>query len=145
MHPEARGATRAIVQAVNDAAVDPSDIGYVNAHGTSTVENDRAETRALHLALGPAAHEVPVSSTKSMTGHTVAAAGALELIACVLALRKQVLPPTINLTTPDPECDLDYVPLRARRASFHTALSNSFGFGGQNVALIVRRPEGAHA
>ena len=139
MHPDARGATRAILHAMADAAVDPRDIGYVNAHGTSTVENDRAETRALHQALGNAARATPVSSTKSMTGHAIAAAGAIELIACVMALRDQVVPPTINLTTPDPECDLDYVPHRARHHRFHTALSNSFGFGGQNVALIVRR------
>ena len=140
MHPEARGARRAIENALNDAAVDPAEIGYVNAHGTSTVENDRAETRALHAALGDAARAIPISSTKSMTGHAIAAAGALELIAVLLALGEQVLPPTINLTTPDPECDLDYVPNRARSHAFRTALSNSFGFGGQNVALVVQRP-----
>jgi 3-oxoacyl-[acyl-carrier-protein] synthase II len=138
MEPEARGATGAILLALNDAAVPPSDVGYVNAHGTSTIENDRAETLALHKSLGDAARTTPISSTKSMTGHAVAAAGALELIAVTLALRDQVLPPTINLETPDPECDLDYVPNRARSHAFHTALSNSFGFGGQNVALVVR-------
>jgi 3-oxoacyl-[acyl-carrier-protein] synthase II len=141
MHPEARGATRAIKNALRDADLAPSDIGYVNAHGTSTIENDRAETRALHAALGESAREIPVSSTKSMTGHAVAAAGALELIAVALALREQVVPPTINFETPDPECDLDYVPNTARRHAFHTALSNSFGFGGQNVALVLRTPE----
>ncbi len=138
MHPHARGATRAMTHALDDAGIEPRDIGYVNAHGTSTIENDRAETIALHQAMGDAARQIPISSTKSMTGHAVAAAGALELIAALLALRAQVVPPTINLTTPDPECDLDYVPLRARRHDFHTALSNSFGFGGQNVSLVVR-------
>jgi 3-oxoacyl-[acyl-carrier-protein] synthase II len=140
MHPAARGATQAILNALSDAGIGPAAIGYVNAHGTSTIENDRAETRAIHQALGAHARAVPVSSIKSMTGHAIAAAGVMELIACVLALRDQVLPPTINLTEPDPECDLDYVPNRTRRHEFDTALSNSFGFGGQNVALIVRRP-----
>jgi len=144
MHPEARGATRAITMALEDAGVEPRDVGYVNAHGTSTIENDRAETLALHKAFGDAAPSVPVSSTKSMTGHAVAAAGAIELVASVLALRDQVLPPTINLETPDPDCDLDYVPNQARRCTFDVAVSNSFGFGGQNVSLVVRRAE-AHA
>jgi 3-oxoacyl-[acyl-carrier-protein] synthase II len=144
MHPQARGATRAMCQALADAAIGPADVGYVNAHGTSTIENDRAETLALHAALGAAAPTTPISSTKSMTGHAVAAAGALELVAVLLALRMQVLPPTINLETPDPECDLDYVPNRARALAFDTGMSNSFGFGGQNVTLVVRRvPEGA--
>jgi 3-oxoacyl-[acyl-carrier-protein] synthase II len=138
MHPQARGATRAMTQALEDAGIEPREVGYVNAHGTSTVENDRAETVALHQAMGDDVREIPISSTKSMTGHAVAAAGALELVAALLALRAQVVPPTINLTTPDPECDLDYVPLRARSHTFHTALSNSFGFGGQNVSLAVR-------
>jgi len=138
MHPDARGAVGAIASALDDAEIDPDEIGYINAHGTSTIENDRAETIALHRALGDAARGIPVSSTKSMTGHAVAAAGALELIAVLLALREQVMPPTINLETPDPDCDLDYVPNRARAHEFTTALSNSFGFGGQNVALVVR-------
>jgi len=142
MHPEARGATRAIVLALQDAGLDPRDVGYVNAHGTSTLENDRAETVAMRRAPGDAAPGIPVSSTKSMTGHAIAAAGAIELIASLLALRDQVLPPTINFDTPDPECDLDYVPNRARNHTFDVALSNSFGFGGQNVALAVRRAEG---
>jgi 3-oxoacyl-[acyl-carrier-protein] synthase II len=141
MHPDARGATRAMSNALQDAGVEPADIGYVNAHGTSTIENDRAETAALHRALGDAARSIPVSSTKSMTGHAVAAAGAMELIVTLMALRDQTLPPTINLETPDPDCDLDYVPNRARSHSFTAALSNSFGFGGQNVALVVRRGE----
>jgi 3-oxoacyl-[acyl-carrier-protein] synthase II len=145
MHSEARGATRAITNALNDGATDPSEVGYVNAHGTSTIENDRLETRALHQALGEHAPKIPISSTKSMTGHAVAAAGAIELIATVLAMREQVVPPTINLRTPDPECDLDYVPNQARRHAFRTALSNSFGFGGQNVSLLVRSAAGGVA
>lgn len=142
MHREARGATAAILAALESASLPPAEIGYVNAHGTSTIENDRAETLALHRALGADAPRIPVSSTKSMTGHAVAAAGALELIASVLALREQVVPPTINSETPDPECDLDYVPNKARAHEFRAALSNSFGFGGQNVSLAVSR--GAH-
>jgi 3-oxoacyl-[acyl-carrier-protein] synthase II len=142
MHPDARGAVAAITAALDDAGCAPADVGYVNAHGTSTIENDRAETLALHRALGDAARTTPVSSTKSMTGHAIAAAGALEIVACALALREQVVPPTINYETPDPECDLDYVPNRARAHTFDVALSNSFGFGGQNVALLIRRPEG---
>jgi 3-oxoacyl-[acyl-carrier-protein] synthase II len=141
MHPEARGATRAITLALEDAGIEPREVGYVNAHGTSTLENDRAETLALHKAFGDAAPAIPVSSTKSMTGHAVAAAGAIELIASVLALRDQVLPPTINFETRDPDCDLDYVPNEARASAFDVAVSNSFGFGGQNVSLVVRRPE----
>lgn len=139
MHPEARGAVQAIIAALNDASLAPEEIGYVNAHGTSTVENDRAETLALHSSLGAVARRIPVSSTKSMTGHPVAAAGALELIACVLALNEQIVPPTINYERPDLDCDLDYVPNRARSHAFQTAMSNSFGFGGQNVALIVKQ------
>ena len=144
MHPEARGASRAITLALDDAEIEPREVGYVNAHGTSTLENDRAETLALHKALGDAAPSVPVSSTKSMTGHAVAAAGAIELIASVLALRDQVLPPTINFETRDPDCDLDYVPNQARAKRFDVAVSNSFGFGGQNVSLVVRSAE-AHS
>lgn len=141
MHPEALGAVSAIEAALNDAAIDPKDIGYVNAHGTSTLENDRSETKALHTALGKYAPRIPVSSIKSMTGHAVAAAGVIEMIASILALNEHVMPPTINLETPDPECDLDYVPNKARAANFDVAMSNSFGFGGQNVALLVRKGE----
>ncbi len=141
MHPEARGAVSAIESALNDAGIEPREVGYVNAHGTSTIENDRAETRALHKVFGKFAPEIPVSSIKSMTGHAVAAAGVIEMIATIIALREQILPPTINLETPDPECDLDYVPNRARAHYFNVALSNSFGFGGQNIALLVRKGE----
>lgn len=139
IHPESRGATAAILKALEDASVSPDEVGYVNAHGTSTIENDRAETRALHQAFGDAARTTPVSSTKSMTGHAIAAAGALEVVAVALALCDQVLPPTINQESGDSECDLDYVPNHARAHGFRYALSNSFAFGGQNVALVIRR------
>jgi 3-oxoacyl-[acyl-carrier-protein] synthase II len=136
-HPEGRGATRCIQLAMEDAEVNPTDIHYINAHGTSTSVNDRVETLAIKKALGEHAFKVPVSSTKSMMGHLIAAAGATELIVCLLAIRDGVLPPTINYHTPDPECDLDYIPNQAREARCEHALTNSFGFGGQNVALIA--------
>ena len=125
--------------ALVDAGLEPSDIGYVNAHGTSTEANDSTETAAIKIALGDAAAKTPVSSTKSMTGHILGGAGAVEAVACILALRDQVLPPTINYEVPDPECDLDYVPNEARPASLSHAISNSFGFGGHNVSLIFSK------
>ncbi len=133
-HPEADGAVRAMREAVRDAGLVPGRIGYVNAHGTSTPPNDRVETLALRKVFGDAAP--PVSSTKSMTGHTLGAAGAVEAVVCVLALRDQILPPTINQEVRDPDCDLDYVPNQARPAKLRTALTNSFGFGGQNASLV---------
>ncbi|HEX3725544.1 MAG TPA: beta-ketoacyl-[acyl-carrier-protein] synthase family protein [Pirellulales bacterium] len=136
-HPEGRGATRCIQLAMADAKLNPDDIHYINAHGTSTSVNDRVETLAIKNALGAAAYKVPVSSTKSMMGHLIAAAGATELIVSLLAIRDNVLPPTINYHAPDPDCDLDYIPNTARQARCHHALSNSFGFGGQNITLIV--------
>jgi len=136
-HPEGRGATRCIQLAMEDAQVNATDIHYINAHGTSTTVNDRVESLAIKKALGEHAYKVPVSSTKSMMGHLIAAAGATELIVCLLAIRDGVLPPTINYHTPDPECDLDYIPNQARHARCEHALTNSFGFGGQNVALIA--------
>jgi 3-oxoacyl-[acyl-carrier-protein] synthase II len=136
-HPEGRGATRCIQMALADAQLNPQDLHYINAHGTSTSVNDKVETLAIKNALGAHAYQVPVSSTKSMMGHLIAAAGATELIVCLLALRDQVLPPTINYEHPDPECDLDYIPNTARSAPCRHALSNSFGFGGQNISLLV--------
>jgi 3-oxoacyl-[acyl-carrier-protein] synthase II len=138
-HPEGRGATRCITLAMQDAQLGPEDIHYINAHGTSTSVNDKVESLAIKNALGAQAYQVPVSSTKSMMGHLIAAAGATELIVCLMALRDQVLPPTINYHNPDPECDLDYIPNQSRPARCHHALSNSFGFGGQNISLIVSR------
>ncbi len=137
--PGGTGASRAMVNAVEDAGLSPSDIGYINAHGTSTEANDSTETAAIRIAMGEVADSTPVSSTKSMTGHILGGAGAVEAIACIMALRDQVLPPTINQETPDPECDLDYVPNVKREASLEHAMSNSFGFGGHNVSLIFSR------
>jgi 3-oxoacyl-[acyl-carrier-protein] synthase II len=136
-HPEGRGATACIKMALGDAAVERVD--YINAHGTSTEVNDKVESLAIKKAFGEQAYKIPVSSTKSMMGHLIAAAGATELIICLLAIRDNVLPPTINYETPDPDCDLDYIPNAAREQRCDTALSNSFGFGGQNISLIARR------
>lgn len=140
--PEGTGAAKAIRQAVATAGLDPDSIAdrlYVNAHGTSTKLNDAAETAALKTVFGPAAAKLQISSTKSMTGHLIGAAGAIESVACVLALKEGLLPPTINYTTPDPECDLDYVPNQARRSPVEFALNNSLGFGGHNTAILFRR------
>jgi 3-oxoacyl-[acyl-carrier-protein] synthase II len=136
-HPEGRGAIACIRGALKDSGLDPSDIGYINAHGTSTQVNDKVETLAVKQVFGDKAYQVPMSSSKSMLGHLIAAAGAVELITSIMALRQGVLPPTINYEVPDPECDLDYIPNTAREQRVRHALSNSFGFGGQNVSLIV--------
>ena len=136
------GAFRVMRAALKDAKLSPADIGYVNAHGTSTPLGDCLETIALKRVFGERAKQVPVSSTKSMTGHLLGGAGGLEAGICVLALRDQILPPTINQETPDPACDLDYVPNKARKAPVEYALSNSFGFGGTNAALIFKRWSG---
>ena len=134
--PDGRGAQRAIRAALAEAGVAPDAVQHVNAHGTSTRQGDVAETRALHAVFGAHARRLAVSATKSMTGHLLGAAGAVEAIYTVLALREQTVPPTINLDEPDPECDLDYVAECARRAHLQVALSNSFGFGGTNAALV---------
>jgi 3-oxoacyl-[acyl-carrier-protein] synthase II len=139
IHPEGRGAIACIKAALADARINPEDVHYVNAHGTSTPVNDRVETLAIKRALGESAYRTPVSSTKSMMGHLIAAAGSAEAIVCLLTIREGVIPPTINYHTPDPDCDLDYVPNTPREARVDRALSNSFGFGGQNVSLILSR------
>ncbi|NMA71785.1 MAG: beta-ketoacyl-ACP synthase II [Firmicutes bacterium] len=137
--PEARGATRALQLVLQQAQCRPDQVDYINAHGTSTIYNDRTETLAIKQALGEAAYQVAVSSTKSMTGHMLGAAGAFEAMVAVMSLVKGVIPPTINLDNPDPECDLDYVPGTAREQPVQVSISNSFGFGGHNVVLLFRR------
>jgi 3-oxoacyl-[acyl-carrier-protein] synthase II len=137
--PEGDGAARAMTGALSDARLAPSDIGYINAHGTSTPYNDKFETIAIKRVFGEHARRLAVSSTKSMTGHLLGAAGGIEAIATVLALHHGVLPPTINYDTPDPDCDLDYVPNQARKQDVEVALSNAFGFGGTNATLAFRK------
>lgn len=137
IHPEGRGAVGCMRQAIADAKLNLDEIGYINAHGTSTSVNDRTETMACKAVFGDRAPKTPVSSTKSMMGHLIAAAGVTEMIVCLLAMRDQVLPPTINLENPDPDCDLDYIPNHARPGKIIAALNNSFGFGGQNVTLAI--------
>jgi len=135
---DGEGARLAMVNAIRDAGVGPEQVDYINAHATSTELGDRAETVAIKRALGDHAARVAVSSTKSMTGHLLGAAGAVESIFSILAIRDGILPPTINLENPDPACDLDYVPGTAREARVRIALSNSFGFGGTNGSLVFR-------
>lgn len=139
--PSGDGATRCIAGALRRAGVTPADIDYVNAHGTGTTLNDIAETRAIKTVFGDAADTVPISSTKSMTGHMLGAAGAFEAMVCILAMRDGFVPPTINLDNPDPECDLDYVPLVGRSAPITTAMSTSFGFGGHNACLVFAKDQ----
>jgi len=138
------GAARAMQAALDQAGIPLQQVGYLNAHGTSTVLNDKGETAAIKTVFGDHAYQLAVSSTKSMTGHLLGAAGAIEAIFCVLALTEGVLPPTINYEHPDPECDLDYVPNEARRVLVDVAMSNSFGFGGHNACLILKRANGLH-
>jgi 3-oxoacyl-[acyl-carrier-protein] synthase II len=138
-HDQGRGAVASMQLALEDAGLNPEEVDYINAHGTSTKVNDSIETLALKLALGDHAFRLPVSSTKSMTGHLIAAGGAVEAIACLLAIRDGVVPPTVNLDQPDDDCDLDYVPHAARDLAINVAMSNSFGFGGQNTTLVLRR------
>ena len=140
--PEGDGATRAMSLALKDAGVEPSAVGYINAHGTSTPYNDKFETIAIKRVFGDHARRLAVSSTKSMTGHLLGAAGGIEAIATALALHHGLLPPTINYETPDPDCDLDYVPNQARKVDVEYALSNAFGFGGTNATLLFRRYRG---
>lgn len=135
---DGEGARKCMTAAINDAGIDPADVDYLNAHGTSTPVGDKGETIAIKRAFGEHAMTMPVSSTKSCTGHLLGAAGAVEAIFSILAIRDQVLPPTINLDNPDPECDLDYVAHTAREAKLRTAISNSFGFGGTNASLVFR-------
>ena len=136
------GAYRVMNKAIKDARIEPSAIGYINVHGTSTPQGDRVEVIAIKRVFGDHARQMPISSTKSMTGHLLGAAGGLEAGITALALRDQILPPTINYRTPDPECDLDIIPNEARRVKLEYALSNSFGFGGTNGALVFKRYEG---
>jgi 3-oxoacyl-[acyl-carrier-protein] synthase II len=133
------GGAQAMRLAMQAAQVNPQEVDYINAHGTATPLNDLAETRAIKAAFGDIAYNIPVSSTKSMTGHMMGATGALEAIFCVQAIREQVIPPTINYRTPDPECDLDFVPNQSRPQAVHTAISNAFGFGGHNAVLVIRK------
>ena len=140
-HPEGKGAARAIRQALFDGQINADQVDYINAHGTATPLNDTMETLAIKHALGEEAYNVPVSSTKSMTGHAMGASAAMEIVFSVLALRDQVIPPTINLTQPDLACDLDYVPNEAREADLNVIVSNAFGFGGHNAVLALKRFE----
>ena len=139
--PSGKGAIRAMREAIQMAGIDPSDVGYVNAHATSTLLGDRIEVSAIRSVFGKHVDDLPVSSTKSMTGHMLGAAGSIEAIFCLLAMRDGILPPTINQERPDPECDIDSVANVARPKSVEYALSNSFGFGGHNVSLLFRRAD----
>jgi 3-oxoacyl-[acyl-carrier-protein] synthase II len=136
-HPEGRGAIACMRAALSDARITPDDIGYINAHGTGTRINDAVETLAIKQVFGTHARRLPISSSKSMLGHLIGAAGAVELVICVLAMRQGVLPPTTNYEVPDPDCDLDYIPNQPREVRARHVLSNSFGFGGQNASVIV--------
>jgi 3-oxoacyl-[acyl-carrier-protein] synthase II len=137
------GAVLCMRNALKSAGLSADDIGYINAHGTSTVLNDKSETAAIKTVFGENAYRIPVSSTKSMTGHLLGAAGALEALICVKVLQDSILPPTINYETPDPECDLDYVPNQSRRVKVNHIMSNSFGFGGHNASIIISRFNGS--
>ncbi|MCR6544199.1 beta-ketoacyl-ACP synthase II [Dehalobacterium formicoaceticum] len=137
--PEGSGAARAMANALEDAGIKPEEVDYINAHGTSTDLNDKGETQAIHSVFGEAASKVAVSSTKSMIGHLLGAAGAVEAIACTLAINHRMLPPTINYETPGPECDLDYVPNQAREAEVNVTMSNSLGFGGHNATIVIKK------
>jgi 3-oxoacyl-[acyl-carrier-protein] synthase II len=133
------GAARCMQMALEDAGIDIGDIDYINAHGTSTPLNDKSETAAIKTVFGEQAYNIPISSTKSMTGHLLGASGAIEALVLVQAIQTGVLPPTINYKTPDPDCDLDYVPNQARSVDVDVVMSNSFGFGGHNATIILHR------
>jgi 3-oxoacyl-[acyl-carrier-protein] synthase II len=137
--PEGQGAALAMETALRSGGIVPQEVDYINAHGTGTELNDPTETMAIKQVLGDAAYQTAISSTKPLTGHLLGAASALEAVITVLALQHNILPPTINLTAPDPECDLDYVPLRARPAEVRVAMSNGFGFGGHNASVVFRK------
>ena len=139
--PTGESAAKAMKLALQEAGIDPTELDYLNAHGTSTPLNDRQETKAIKLALGEDAYRVPISSTKSMTGHLLGAGGALEAAFCVLAIKNGIIPPTINLTDADPDCDLDYTPSNPRTQRVDVAMSNSFGFGGHNSVLVFTKPD----
>jgi 3-oxoacyl-[acyl-carrier-protein] synthase II len=138
-HENGEGGAGAIRMALASAGANHDDVGYINAHGTGTILNDQAETRAVKAVFGELAYKIPISSTKSMTGHMMGATGALEAIFCALAIRDGILPPTIHYETPDPECDLDYIPNKAREQKTNLAISNAFGFGGHNAVLAMRK------
>jgi 3-oxoacyl-(acyl-carrier-protein) synthase len=138
-HKYGEGGASAIRMALSSAQANFDEVGYINAHGTGTLLNDLSETRAIKAAFGDRAYKIPISSTKSMTGHMMGATGALETIFCVQALREGILPPTIHYQTPDPECDLDYIPNKAREVNTSLVISNAFGFGGHNAVLALRK------
>jgi 3-oxoacyl-[acyl-carrier-protein] synthase II len=140
-HPEGLGAIRTMKWAIEDARIQPDEINYINPHGSSTPLNDSMETKAIKEVFGSHADKVAISSTKSMLGHAMGASGTIEAIACILAIRDGIVPPTINYEYPDPECDLDYVPNLARKLTVNVTLSNSFGLGGQNACLVIKRFE----
>ena len=140
--PDASDATKVIVKALKDANVKPNQIDYINAHGTSTIQNDKIETKAIKKSFGSYAYKIPISSTKSMIGHTIGAAGAIEAVVCSLIIENQIIPPTINYCHKDPDCDLDYTPDKPRTTKIKTVLSNSFGFGSNNACLVFKRHDG---
>jgi 3-oxoacyl-[acyl-carrier-protein] synthase II len=139
---DGKGIKMAMKKALEDAEIDPGEVDYINAHGTSTPLNDKTETKAIKDLFGKKAYQIPVSSTKSMTGHLLGATGGVEIIACILAIQHQMVPPTINYESPDPECDLDYVPNEARQMKIDVAISNSMGFGGHNATIVVKKYNG---
>jgi 3-oxoacyl-[acyl-carrier-protein] synthase II len=140
-HPDGAGAAQAMTAALNSAGLNADEVDYINAHGTATPVNDPIETKAIKTVFAERAYDIPVSSIKSMTGHTIGAAGAIEAVTCIMALNENVIPPTTNLDNPDPDCDLDYVPHQAREAELNVVMSNSFAFGGQNSVLIFKKAD----